>query len=147
MIRLSLLIPHDQNRNKSHLFNYLRPSNTIKQKIREIQQAGDLYKGRITDSRLYEIYRAAGNSLSEIALIMASMRIRKKDRERFINRADDYLRITKRHIIDGNEIQMILGIKEGAQIGRIQEMIMKGQFKGFIKNKSEAREWIISNFT
>ncbi len=147
LIRLSLLMAHDQSENKLHHFKYLRPSNTIKQKIREIRKACDLNKGRITDSRLYEIYRAAGTSVSEIALIMASMRIRRRDRERFIDRADDYLRIIKRHIIDGNEIQMILGIKEGVKIGKIQEMIKKAQFKGFIANKSEARQWIISNFT
>ncbi len=104
-------------------------------------------KGRITDSRLYEIYRAAGTTVFEIALIMASMRTRRRDRERFINRSNEYLRINRRHLIDGNEIQTILGIKEGAQIGKIQEMIKKGQFKGFIKNKNETRQWIISNFT
>ena len=147
LIRLSLLMAHDQNRNKSHLFKYLKPSNTIKQKIREIHNAGNINKGRITDSRLYEIYRAAGSSVSEIALIMASTRTRRRDKERFINRSNEFLRINKRHLIDGNEIQTILGIKEGAQIGKIQEMIKEGQFKGFIKNKSETRQWIISNFT
>lgn len=147
LIRISLLLQYDIKSNKTIYYKYLRPSNIIKQKIREIQKAGNLYKGMITNSRLYEIYRAAGTSVFEIALIMASMRTRKRDRMRFINKANQYLMINKRHLIDGNEIQTILSIKEGARIGRIQEKVKERQFKGFLRNKGEAREWIISNFT
>lgn len=147
VIRISLLLQYDMKSNKNLYFKYLSPSNIIKQKIREIQEAGFLNRGRITDSRLYKIYRAAGTSVFETALIMSSKRTRKRDRKRFINKANQYLKINERHLIDGNEIQRILNIKEGARIGRIQEKIKERQFKGFIKNESEAREWIISNFT
>jgi tRNA nucleotidyltransferase/poly(A) polymerase len=93
LIRLSLLMPHDIKRYKTHYFKYLRPSNIIKQKICEIQNAGDLNRGRITNSKLYKIYRAAGTSVLEIALIMASMRIRRRDRQRLIDKAYNYLKI------------------------------------------------------
>ena len=138
---------NDITKSKSCYFRYLSPSNIIKQKIREIQKARNLYSGRITDTKLYEIYKVAGTSVFEISLIMSSMRPRRRDRQRFINRAKDYLKINKSHIIDGNEIQRILNIQEGAQIGRILENINEGQFKGFFKNASQARKWIISNFT
>lgn len=147
LIRLSLLLRYEKSSNKSCYFKCLKPSNIIKKKIREIHEACSLYRGRITNSRLYEIYRTAGTSVFEIALIMASTRIRRRDRQRFINRAYDYLVINERHLIDGNEIQRMLNIKEGARIGKIQEKIKEKQFKGFFKNKSEAREWIISNLT
>ena len=147
VIRISLLLTYDMKSNKTLFFKNLSPSNIIKQKIREVHDASTLCRGRITDSRLFEIYRAAGTSVFEMALIMSSMRIRERDRKRFINKANQYRKIIGRHLIDGNEIQRILSIKEGARIGRIQEKIKERQFKGFIKNESEAREWIISNFT
>ena len=147
LIRIALLLINDKNSNRSSDFGLLRLSNLIKQKIREIQQALDLCNGRITDTKLYTIFRAAGTSVYEIALIMASMRIRKRDRQRIINKAIDYLKIYERHLIDGNEIQKILNIKEGAKIGKIQAQIKEREFKGFFKNKREGREWIISNFT
>ncbi len=147
LIRLSLLMPQEIKRNKTHYFKYLRPSNIIKQKICEIQEAGDLNRGRITNSRLYKIYRAAGTSVLEIALIMASLRIRRSDRQRLIDKAYNYLKINERHLIDGNEIQRTLNIEEGARIGMIQEKIKERYFKGLIRNESEAREWIISSFT
>jgi len=147
LIRISLLLPYDINGDKSIYFEYLRPSNIIKQKIREIQEAGNLNRGRITDSRLYEIYRAAGTSVYDISLIMASTRIRRRDRQRYINKAYDYMKINEKHLLNGNEIQSILKIKEGAQIGKIQDKIKEGQFKGLFKNKRQAREWIMSNFT
>ncbi|HEW81831.1 MAG TPA: CCA tRNA nucleotidyltransferase [Nitrospirae bacterium] len=147
LIRISLLFLHDKNKNKTHYFRYLSPSNTIKQKIRDIQEASNLYKGRITDSRLYQIYKAAGTSVFEMSLIMSSMRTRSRDRQRFINRAYDYLKINERHLIDGNEIQRVLKINEGARVGIILEKIKERQFMGLFKNKSQARLWIISNFT
>ena len=147
LIRLSLLLPHDSNKSKSRNFRYLSPSNIIKQKIRELQKAINLNKGRITDTELYEIYRAAGTSVFEMSLILSSMRTRRRDQQRFINRANDYLKINERHLIDGNEIKRILKIKEGVQIGRILEKIKEAQFKGFFKNVDQARKWIISNFT
>ena len=146
-MRLSLLIPNDINRNKEHYFKYLRPSNVIKQKIHDIQEASRQNKGRITNSRLYKIFRTAGSSAYDIALIMASQRTKKRDRERFINKVYDYLMISGRHLVDGNEIKRMLNIKEGARIGRIQEKIKERHFKGLIRNESHAREWIISSFT
>ncbi len=148
LIRLSLLIKDGTNpENNSSFLKYISPSNIIYQKIHEIQNALIQYKGRITDSKLYKIYKTAGTSAHEIALIMASTRSKKSEGQRFINKANDYHRITERHLIDGNEIQRLLCIEEGALIGTIQEKIRENQFRGFLKSKSETREWIISNFT
>jgi hypothetical protein len=107
----------------------------------------ELYIGRMTEKRLYEIYRAAGNSVYETALIMSSKRKRRRDRERFIHRASDYQKIKEISLINGNEIKKLLGIGEGAEIGRIKTKIEEAQFKGIFRNKSQARQWIISNFT
>lgn len=147
LIRLSLLLSNNKNISKTCYFKCLAPSNTIKQKVRELQNAHNLHRGRITDSKLYEIYVAAGTSVYETALIMASMRTRKRDRQRFINMADHYLKICKRPLIDGNEIQRILKIKEGTLIGLILGEVKEGQFMGFFNNQKVVRDWIISNFT
>lgn len=144
LIRLSFLL---KNADKSHELGYIRPSNMIRQKIREILKAQELCKGRMTDKRLYEIFRTAGGSVYETALILSSMRPRRRDRERFIHRAYDYEKIKAKHLINGHEIKEILKIQEGAEIGRIQEKIKYAQFKEFFKNKSQAVKWIISNFT
>ena len=147
LIRISLLLKYDIKSNKTVYYKYLSPSSIIKQKIREIQEAGNLNRGRITDTRLYEIYKTAGTSAFEIALIMSSLRSRKRDRKRLIKKVNQYLKIKDKHLIDGNEIQSILSIKEGARIGRLQEKIKERQFKELINNESEARAWIISSFT
>jgi tRNA nucleotidyltransferase (CCA-adding enzyme) len=142
LIRLSLLL---LNQDILHDNKNLTLSNINRKAIINIHNSYELCRARITESELFQIYKAAGDSTYEISLILSAMRKRRDTK--FINRAIDFLRIKKRHLLTGHEIQKLLNIKPGAIIGDIQGQIQRMQFMGLIKNKSEARDLIISNLT
>jgi tRNA nucleotidyltransferase/poly(A) polymerase len=124
---------------------YLRVSRKIINSLEDIHRVYSMADGRITDKRLYEMYKIASRSVHDVAFFL--LLLRSSGGKRFINRAEDFIRLNKRGIISGDEIQEMLDIGPCELIGVIQESLRERQFRGLIRNKQEARAWIISNFT
>jgi len=113
--------------------------------MRMIQNGIRLSEGRITDRKLYDIFNASDDCVFEVALLVSVIRQRIVDK--FLKRADDFVKFKEKPLIDGYQIQDILNTDPGVLIGDIQAKIQKRRFLGITRNKDEAINWIISNFT
>ncbi|MBI5409229.1 MAG: CCA tRNA nucleotidyltransferase [Nitrospirae bacterium] len=141
-IRLALLLLTVNNKPLIKKIPHLRFSNLIKNKLESINKSYQLAKGGISNPELFEIYSSAEDSVCEISIILSI--IKDKGLIYFLNRAERFIKIKKRNLINGYEIQKLLNIKPGPVVGAIQKEIVKRQFLGFITTKPEARTWIKS---
>jgi hypothetical protein len=57
------------------------------------------------------------------------------------------MRIKKKVLLNGEDVKKILNIKQGLKVGKVLGALRAMQMKGLIKNRREARRWIVSNFT
>jgi tRNA nucleotidyltransferase/poly(A) polymerase len=145
LVRLALLLFDATAMFQKNYSHRLRCSGITQKKIRDIHNGLKLIKGRITRNKLFLIFNASGVSVCETALILSS--IKTENRGIFINMADEFIKIKNKDILSGNEIQKILNIEPGRLVGSIKDAIQERQFKGYIKNRKEARDWILSNLT
>jgi tRNA nucleotidyltransferase (CCA-adding enzyme) len=144
LIRLSILLK-GQDSSKENKCGKLKYSNSIKRRIGNIHNGIRLSKGRITDSKLYYIFKATDISVFEIALLVSVTRQRNVDK--FLKGADHFIKFKKNPLLDGYQIQNILNIDPTALIGNIQAEIEKRRFLGITRTKTEAIHWVLSNFT
>ncbi len=121
------------------------PSTKIRKSIIRMREAYQLSRSRLTGSRLYEILRTAEGCEHEFMALISVLNDRNVDK--YIKSADVYLQARNNPVLSGEEIQDILNISSGRQVGEVKEEIKRRQFSGKIKTKREAREWIISNLT
>ena len=145
LVRLALLLFDATAMFQINYSHRLRCSRITQKKIRDIHNGLKLIKGRITRNKLFLIFSASGVSVCETALILSSIKI--GNGGKFIKSADEFMKIKNKDILNGNEIQKILNIEPGMLVGSIKDSIRERQFKGFIKNRKEARDWILSNLT
>lgn len=143
-MRLALLLINSSV-NTAESPKLLRFSNLIKKKITHIKNGYSLIKGRMTGSKLFEILHGSEESAFEMSLILELTR--KGNAGRFIKRAGDLIKIKRKPLLTGYEIQDIINTGPGVVIGEIQDKIIERQFLGYVTNKREARTWIISNLT
>ena len=66
---------------------------------------------------------------------------------RLIHRADDLVKMKNNMLINGNEIKRLLKTESGHIIDDNRGRIFELQFKGKLKTRADASEWIISNLT
>jgi tRNA nucleotidyltransferase/poly(A) polymerase len=155
-VRLSLLLLNhtysglsmDRETSESIILDkmkYLRASNRIINSIKDIHNALTLAKGNITNKKLFDIFRSSINNVYEVALILCLLK--PKSKKRLLKKAEDFMQIKKIKILSGYEIQKLLKIPPGTLIGALQDKILEKQFYGVIKNKNEARSWILYNLT
>ena len=144
LIRLFILL-NNRNSVNDNICGKLRCSNSIINSMRKIQNGIRLSEGRITDRKLYDIFNASDDCVFEVALLVSVIRQRIVDK--FLKRADDFVKFKEKPLIDGYQIQDILNTDPGVLIGDIQAKIQKRRFLGITRNKDEAINWIISNFT
>lgn len=143
LIKLAILLIEEES--EESRFKSLSPSKAIKKGITDIQKALKLSRGRITDKKLYEIFKAADEYVLEIALLLSVFK--KSGGSRFLKRADDFIRIRKNILFSGNDIQTMLKVSQCVIIGKILDLFQGQRFLKRLKTKAEARRWIISNFT
>lgn len=123
----------------------LRVSNNINKAIRDIHNAMEISTGKISDNELYNIFNAANERVFETAIILSF--IKKKDIKEIFKRVNEYTRIKNTILLNGSDIQRILKIKPGIKIGKILKALHEQQFKGLIKTRAQAKDWLLSNFT
>jgi hypothetical protein len=105
----------------------------------------EFYKKRFTDTFLLNLYRRAGVHIYEMAAVLSTMK--KRSASRIIARAQHYMKIKSKKLINGEDIMRALNIESGPDVGEIKERIFELQYHGIIRTKGEARKWIISNLT
>lgn len=140
LIRLALLL-----KDGSILNSRLRVSNNINKAIRDIHNGYKEAVKKNSNEELYKIFNAAGNRVFETAIILSF--IKGKNIKGVFKKADEFLKIKNKILLNGNDVQKILNIKPGTNIGKILSTLKEQHFKGLIKTKAEARRWLVLNFT
>lgn len=144
LMKLSILLNNARELNGNG-YEKLIFSNSIMKRLRGIHNAMSLAQGRITISRLYDMFTEAVDCEFELALLITVMR--QKDVDKYLKRAYDFNKFKENRLLNGYEIQRIIKSGPGDVIGRIQGEIQKKRFLGIITKKAEARQYIVSNFT
>jgi hypothetical protein len=120
-------------------------STRIQRSLYSIEKAELLFRGRMTDSRLYQIFKNAGDCIYEIAILLS---ITKPAHYRHImKKAEEFLYSRNNTLINGTDIKKLLGIGSGRVIGEIKERVLENRFRGNIRNRHDASEFIMRNFT
>ena len=140
LLRLSILF-----RNYSIANSNLRVSKNINKALKDIHNGIEASKSNILDTELYKIFNASGERIFEMSFLLAF--IRRKNIKEIFKRADEYLKIKNKILLNGDDVQRILNIEPGAKVGNILSALQEEKFKGTIKTRAEARKWLISNFT
>ena len=141
LVRLYFL---NRYRNASDL-KCLKPSTRINKGLLSLRQNEEFRDRRMTDKLLLIRFMRAGDNIYEAAAVLSTMK--KRSASRIIERAQHYREVKSNKIINGVEIKKILGIESGPVLGEIKDRIFELQYHGIIRNKREARKWIISNLT
>lgn len=123
---------------------HIRFSVHINKAVQSMHSAVRKSRGKITDEKLYDIYKAAGDYHLESAYIIFVIR---KERDRKIIRAaHEYRMINRKQLLSGNDIMRILNTRQGILIGDIKRDIHRNRFLGFVKTKAEAQNWVLKHF-
>lgn len=123
----------------------LRLSNRIIRSLRFMEKAESMCCGPLTDKRLYHIFRSAGDCVYDTAIIQSVIKSRRHFR--IMTKAHEYVHKRKNILLSGLVIQKSLGIKPGRVIGEIKEKVFENHFRGNIRNRRDARDFIVRNFT
>ena len=140
LLRLSTLF-----RNYSIADSNLKVSNNINKALKDIHNGMEISTGKISDTELYKIFNASGDRIFEMSFLLAF--ISKKNIKEIFKRANEYLKIKNKILLNGDDVQRILNIEPGIKVGNILATLQEQKFKGTIQTKAEARKWLISNFT
>lgn len=117
----------------------------------------DIYKGysiaikdkgslrTISKDRLFKVFNTAGDRVFEVCIVLSI--VRGYNTERLLAMAEDYLKIKDKAILNGEDIQRILHITPGKEVGKMLSSLKEAQFSGGIKNRAEAESWLLANFT
>jgi tRNA nucleotidyltransferase/poly(A) polymerase len=142
LIKLFLILKDHRTNQKTGL---LRLSRNIRKAIRSFSQGLELLNGRITDEHLYEIFSASGEHVYEMSIIISMSH--EKRLEEFLRRADDFIRLRRKPLLNGDEIKEILRCSRGITIGKARAFLNKAQFLGQIRTKKSAKKLLLANFT
>ncbi len=125
--------------------SFIRAGRVINIALIDIHNGMKALKNNIPDKEMYKIFNATGERTFEIVFLYSFMK--RKNIKDIFKRADEYLKIKNKILLNGNDIQRVLGIKQGKKVGDILAAIQEQRFKGAIKIKVQAVKWLISNFT
>jgi hypothetical protein len=133
-------------------FSGLRTSRIVQKTMRDMDRGlkgttfEDLKKiKRISKSGLFEIFNNSNDRAYEMAVIISI--IRNGQIKNIMMNVEEYMRIKKKVLLNGEDVKKILNIKQGLKVGKVLGALRAMQMKGLIKNRREARRWIVSNFT
>lgn len=123
----------------------LRFSRDIHKSIRDIHSGYRTALQKIPYTELYKIFNASGNRCFEIAILLSFTK--RKNIKKFFRRANEYLKIKNKILLSGNDVQDILQIKPGAEIGRVLSRLKDMQYRELVKTRAQARKWLLCDFT
>jgi tRNA nucleotidyltransferase/poly(A) polymerase len=128
----------------------LRTSKVINKAINDMSSGYSTFeyykeKKALTKKELFKIFYKAGDSVHEVALVLSL--IRRTDVKELLKKANDFLKIKNKKLLNGYDVQNILKITSGAKVGKILEALKEKQIDLKVKTKAQARKWIIYNYT
>jgi tRNA nucleotidyltransferase/poly(A) polymerase len=123
----------------------LRFSTRIQKSLSHLEKAESLCIRRMTARGLYRIFKTAGTCIYEIAIIQSLKKPRSQNR--IIHKAEEFLYKSNNTLINGSDIKRMLGIDSGRVIGEIKDSVCENHYLGNIRNRSDAKEYIMRNFT
>lgn len=94
---------------------------------------------------LFKVFNTAGNRVFEVCIVLSITK--GYNIKRLLAMAEDYLKVKGKTLLNGNDIQRILHITPCKEIGEMLLSLIEVQFKGDIKNRVEAKRWLLVNFT
>lgn len=123
----------------------LRFSRDIHKSVRDIHSGYRAALQKIIYTELYRIFNASGKRCFEIAILLSF--IKRKNIKKIFRRANEYLKIKNKILLSGNDVQDILQIKPGAEIGRVLSRLKDMQYMEVVKTRAQARKWLQCSFT
>jgi len=123
----------------------LRVGRTINKAVNNIHNGLTKTECKISEKEVFKIFNQGGDRIFETAVLLAFRK--KRNINKSLSRAKEYQKIENKKLLNGNDIQWILGIKQGIRIGKILEALREQQHMKLIKTKAEARKWLMVNFT
>ncbi|MCL5024184.1 MAG: hypothetical protein M1497_12625 [Nitrospirae bacterium] len=113
--------------------NGLSPSGPVRRRLQVATKLLDLYgKGRLDDSRLFDLFEEAGDGVRDFAFLTTSKKIVKK--------AGHFLGM--RPVMRAEKVIEVAGLEAGPQIGRVLSEMKKQQFLGEIRDETDAAVWL-----
>jgi tRNA nucleotidyltransferase/poly(A) polymerase len=126
-------------------YGRLAVSREIKKTIARIALAEKLCYWRISDSRLYEIFRIAYPNTYETACIISLLKGR--GIKRYFAKATAFNRHREKPLLNGNDVMQHSNITEGVFVGYIIDVIQRMRFTNKLKDRQSALKWIKANLT
>ena len=126
-------------------YGRLAVSREIKKTIARIALAEKLCYRRISDSRLYEIFRMAYPNTCETACIISLLKGR--GIKRYFAKATAFNRHREKPLLSGDDVMHHSSITEGVFVGYIIDVIQRMRFTNKLTDRQSALKWIKANFT
>lgn len=140
-LRLVLLVGDNDFR----FYEKLRLSRNNKKAFKNLLTAYKLMAGRVTEEKLFEAFMKSQDRVFELSVMIS---IKKGEAPaKIFKYMNSYLRAMNRPLLNGEDIKAILKIETGPKIGFVLRALQKAQFKGLINTRSQAKKWLILNFT
>lgn len=131
--------------NLSYQKGLFRFSRDINSALKDIHNALKISTHPSGAFDLYDIFSLSGRNIFETALLYSF--INKKNVADNFKRATEFMNIKNTLLLNGFDIQKILGIKPGKRIGEVMSALNRQRFNKSVTTKAEARKWILSNYT
>lgn len=119
----------------------LKPGKKIRKAISYMTEG----LGAYTNHELYDVFLLSGGYVYEMALIISV--VMDRGFESLLKSADRFIECKKKPLLDGNDIQRLLGERKGRIVGRAIASLHKAQYTEEVRTKRQAIDFIISNFT
>ncbi len=147
LLRLYFLLNYDGN-----VQARIKTGNRINAAIKDIHNSYKhivkIKKARVnkfSEQNLFDIFKLSGNEVFNTAVIFSFLNDKKIIS--ISKKADEFLKIKNKILLNGNDIQTMLKIKQGRKVGKILETLKDLQYGKTVKTKAEAKKWLLLNYT
>jgi tRNA nucleotidyltransferase/poly(A) polymerase len=120
--------------------------------IKDIQKGYRLFNDirkvsgrKISRYEFFRAFEAAGSRLHELAVVISVVHALNYN---IISKlAREFHKMKRNVLFNGNDIQSLLGMRPGVNIGGVLAGLKDQQLRGLIRTRTEARKWIQANYT
>jgi tRNA nucleotidyltransferase/poly(A) polymerase len=100
---------------------------------------------KISRYEFFRAFEAAGGRFYELVVVLSV--VHSLNFNIVLKYALEFHKITRSVLFNGNNIQSLLGMRPGVNIGRVLAGLKDQQLRGLIRTRPEARKWIVANYT
>ncbi len=143
--RFGLLRLYILSRDDPRNYRLLRFSKQNMRILRSLYIADQSSMNRLGMHKVCNLYMNSHDTITESVLLF--MLNRKKRDTKYMEMAIKFRRLNDRPLLSGYEIANILGHENSRMIGLIKRELLRNRLLGKVRNRPQARQWILSNFT